>query len=1213
MSSMEPHPKPLKSLHMIDQMMELQQFALEHVQESVFFVNSDGHFTYVNKSACTYLGYTKEELLEMSVLDIDPQFTTDLWRTHWEDLKKSKHLVITTTQLKKDGTIIPVEINANYFEYNGTGFNMAFAQDISEHQKYQGIILKKEQDFRTLAENSPNIIMRYDMQCHRVYANPAFSKQTGIPPKLATNAQPDTQWHLYLNMITMNASDYQKRIHRVLKTGENTRFVIEWYRLSDGEYVVHDLNVVAERNIDGEVIGALAIGHNITEQKRMQEELVLKEIQFRTIAEHTPDTIARYDRECIRTYANPAFATLAGKSVDELVGKKPTDYYCTPQSMQYEEAILRVFKTGTENEFEYTWPDASGNMLTSLIHIVPEKDPYGTVQTVLATGRNITRLKNIENQLLEQNRFLESLLNAIPVPIFLKDTETRYKAFNKAFEEFYGKNKKDLIGKSVFELFPPEQAQVFFDADAELFHHGGTQIYEAQLRDARGIDHTVMFHKAVYSDETGTTGMIGTILDITERKKQEELLRQKEQNFRTLSDNSPNMIMRYDRECQRIYVNRAYAEQTVIPVEEATNTKPTELWGVHFTDANMSAQEYQDVVQQVIQTAKPAKCTLSWTRLDDQKQVVHDIHIVPEFNNTHVVGALAIGHDITQAKEIECELNKQKDFQETLLKGIAEAGLGVHVTQEGRYIYTNDINLATKYGYDNVAVTKPSFLDAIHPEDRAKVAEMHQRRLRGENVPSTYEVGLLQKDGKRREHEVSVIVIPNTDPQQTLIVTKDITERKTIEKKIEHMAHHDALTGLPNRVLAQDRMERAIAYSDRHNTLSALLFIDLDGFKAINDTLGHTIGDDVLQSVSQRLKECIRESDTISRQGGDEFLLILSEITTIEEIKIVAEKLIHTFDQPIYTQNHTLSVSASIGIAIYPNDGENFETLQQNADTAMYKAKESGKNTYVFYTKQMSHYQVDQFKLQSHLKTAITERAFVLHYQPQIDLTTNRIIGAEALIRWNHPQMGMVSPMSFIPLAESSGLIVPIGQWVIEESCRQAVLWHQQGLLITVAVNISAIQFKRGNLLEVISNALNSSGLNPHYLEVELTESIMMHDVSTTLQAVQALKGLGIQLSIDDFGTGYSSLAYLKRFAVDKLKIDQSFVRDILQDQEDAVIVSTIIQMAKSLNLKTIAEGVESKEVLALIEEFGCDEVQGYYFAKPMESFQFERYYQQYT
>lgn len=826
MSSLEPHAKPLKSLHMIDQMMEIQQFALEHIQEAIFLVDADARLTYVNETAIRYLGYSKEELLNMSVLDIDPLFSLQKWDEHWHDIQTNQRALIETQQRKKDGTLIPVEVNANYFEYNGIGYNMAFVRDI------------------------------------------------------------------------------------------------------------------------------------------------------------------------------------------------------------------------------------------------------------------------------------------------------------------------------------------------------------------------------------------------TDRNAKEEQLTKNEHEFRTLAENSPNMIMRYDKECRRIYVNRAYAEQTLISQEEAINTKPTELWGVHFSDANMSAQEYQRLVQQVIQTAQPVKCTLGWKRLSDGKYVVHDFHIVPEYNNDCVIGALAIGHDISKLKEIESELSKQKGFQETLLRGVAEAGLGVHVTQEGRYIYTNDANLATKYGYDNVAVTKPSFLDAIHPDDRARVADMHQRRLKGEDVPNTYEVGLLQTDGKRREHEVSVIVIPDTDPIQTIIVTKDITERKIIEKKIEHMAHHDALTGLPNRILAQNRMEQAIAYAQRHTRFCALLFIDLDGFKAINDTLGHSIGDSVLQAVALRLKECIRECDTISRQGGDEFLLILSDIQTTEEVKTVAEKLIRAFDQPFYTLNHTLSVSASIGIALYPNDGENFETLHQSADTAMYRAKESGKNTYIFYSKQMFQHQIDQFKLQSHLKSAIVDRQFVLHYQPQIDLASNRIIGAEALIRWKHPQIGMVTPMSFIPLAESSGLIVSLGQWVIEESCRQASLWHRNGIDVTIAVNISAIQFKRENLVETVTNALRVSELHPRYLELELTESIMMHDVGTTFQTVQELKALGVQLSIDDFGTGYSSLAYLKRFAVDKLKIDQSFVRDISQDQEDAVIVSTIIQMAKNLNLKTIAEGVENQESLEIVESFGCDEVQGYHFAKPMKSADFESFYQ---
>jgi diguanylate cyclase (GGDEF)-like protein/PAS domain S-box-containing protein len=574
---------------------------------------------------------------------------------------------------------------------------------------------------------------------------------------------------------------------------------------------------------------------------------------------------------------------------------------------------------------------------------------------------------------------------------------------------------------------------------------------------------------------------------------------------------------------------------------------------------------------------------------------------------------MAFSRDISEQKRIEFELNKQKNFQETLLFSIAKAGLGVHVIEDGRYIYTNDIDKAKQYGYDETFFEeKPHFIDTIHPDDQARVLEMYQRRLRGEEVPTTYELGVIQTDGVRKEHEVSIVPIPGTDPLQTIVVAKDITDRKMIEQKIEYMAHHDALTGLPNRVLAHDRMERAIAYAREHNTMSALLFIDLDGFKAINDTLGHSIGDRVLQSVSQRLRECLRERDTLSRQGGDEFLLILSALTTLIDIKIIAEKLIEAFDQPFYVQNHPLSLSASIGISRYPDDGADFETLLQSADMAMYKAKESGKNTYRFYTKEMIHHQLDYFTLQNDLKTAVIEKQFVLHYQPQIDLGQNRIVGVEALIRWRHPQRGMIPPMEFIPLAESSGLIVQIGEWVIREASAQAARWQSMGIEIGVAVNISGVQFKRGNLAEVVSDALKDSKLPPSYLELELTESIMMQDVESTLQMVHRLKAHGVQLSIDDFGTGYSSLAYLKRFALDKLKIDQSFVRDILSDQEDAIIVSTIVQMAKSLNLKTIAEGVENQAVLDVIESYGCDEVQGYHFAKPLEAAAFEAYHQKF-
>ncbi len=392
-------------------------------------------------------------------------------------------------------------------------------------------------------------------------------------------------------------------------------------------------------------------------------------------------------------------------------------------------------------------------------------------------------------------------------------------------------------------------------------------------------------------------------------------------------------------------------------------------------------------------------------------------------------------------------------------------------------------------------------------------------------------------------------MMKNGNPLRSVGTIQDITERKSVEKKIEHMAHHDPLTGLPNRILAKARAEQIIATAKRSNTKAAFLFIDLDGFKSINDILGHSAGDAMLKTISFRLKECVRESDIISRQGGDEFLVVLSDIKENKFIASTAEKILTELEKPFDLSGNTFSLSGSIGVALYPDHGNTFETLLQSADTAMYKAKEKGKNGYHFYTHQMTHNMIGQFKIQNDLKSALNNNQFVLYYQPQIELISNRIIGVEALIRWRHPQLGMIPPMNFIPVAETTGLIVPIGQWVIEEACRQAALWHKEGKEITVAVNISAMQFKRGNLEEVVKNALLSSQIDPKWLELELTESIIMHDADNTLQAVRNLKALGVQLSLDDFGTGYSSLAYLKRFAVDKLKIDQSFIRDILQDR----------------------------------------------------------------
>jgi diguanylate cyclase (GGDEF)-like protein len=441
-----------------------------------------------------------------------------------------------------------------------------------------------------------------------------------------------------------------------------------------------------------------------------------------------------------------------------------------------------------------------------------------------------------------------------------------------------------------------------------------------------------------------------------------------------------------------------------------------------------------------------------------------------------------------------------------------------------------------------------------------------------------------------------------------------MTEHKAAQKRIEFLAHHDPLTGLPNRLLLRDRMVQAMARASRMHTRVAMLFLDLDRFKQINDSLGHPTGDALLKAVAGRLEGCVRKSDTICRQGGDEFIIVLDGVCDTEAAASVADNIHKRMAQPFEIGDYSLTTSFSVGVAIYPDDGTDFDTLMQKADTAMYHAKEAGRNHCRFFTEQMNQRALERMLMETQLRNALDNAEFVLHYQPQADLTTHAIVGVEALVRWNSPENGLVPPMKFIPVAEESGLIVDIGAWVLHEACRQAKAWQDAGLPpMVVAVNLSAIQFRRSDMIDTVVDALTRSGLSAEWLELELTESVLLQDTEAMLDTVRRLKALGLKLSVDDFGTGYSSLAYLKRFAVDKLKIDQSFVLDLLTDADNAAIVRAIIQMARSLKLRTIAEGVENEALCEMLKRFECDDIQGYGLARPMSAEALEAFLRGYS
>lgn len=440
-----------------------------------------------------------------------------------------------------------------------------------------------------------------------------------------------------------------------------------------------------------------------------------------------------------------------------------------------------------------------------------------------------------------------------------------------------------------------------------------------------------------------------------------------------------------------------------------------------------------------------------------------------------------------------------------------------------------------------------------------------------------------------------------------IVLARDITERKASERRILNLAHYDSLTGLPNRALLADRMRVAIKYAERQSTRLAVLFVDLDRFKPINDSLGHDIGDQLLKAAAQRMQMSVRSVDTVSRVGGDEFVVLLSQIGTTEDAARVADKLITELSQPYGVEGHELQVTASVGICIYPDNGTQPNVLLRNADASMYSAKEGGRNRYQFYSEDMTVRAIERLSLEHDLRGAAQRGEIFMVYQPQIELATNRIIGAEVLMRWRHPTQGLIAPARFIPIAEDSGLILVIGEWILVEACRQAQQWCNCGLLdVSISVNVSAIQFRQNDFVRVVEHAINVSGISPDRLELELTESVVMQGIDSTEQKLQELDALGVKVAIDDFGTGYSSLSYLRQFTVDRLKIDQSFVRDLPGNIDAEAIAAAIVAMGLSLGLRIIAEGVETEAQAEFLQSVLCKEGQGYLYARPMEVNEFE-------
>ncbi len=810
-------------------------------------------------------------------------------------------------------------------------------------------------------------------------------------------------------------------------------------------------------------------------------------------------------------------------------------------------------------------------------------------------------LYTTEQQLHEKNELLDNIIENIPHMVFLKHaSDLRFALFNKAGEELTGFSRKILLNHNDYEFYPKDQADFFTQKDREVLENGViVDIPKEPIKTPNGT-RTLHTKKIPIKDEYGQLQyLLGISEDITERIKGESALRESEQSL---------------KEAQKIAGLGSYTLNLQTGIWTSSEILD-ELFGID-TNYERSIAGWESLVHpderikmddyfrnEVVAKGQPFDKEYRIVRQSDQSvrwinclgKLEFDSHGLP-------VKMLGTIQDITKQMRSSDSLRK-------LSLAVEQSPNSVVITDtDGNIEYVNTMfTKVTGYTKDEALGENPRILKS-DATPQSTYDDMWAHLTRGDKWQG--ELINRRKDDSIYFEWATISPVKQADGKITnyVAIKEDITEKKKAAAYTENLAYFDQLTGLPNRRMLDDRVTYLLKMAKRNNEPLTVMYLDLDNFKNINDSLGHTIGDYVLIEMAKRIKKTVREVDTVSRFGGDEFIMLFPN-TDSKAAMYIATKLIEEVSKPSVIEHHELTITPSIGISIYPNDGKDFETLLKNADTAMYRVKNTSRNAFHFFTQEMQLNLARNLQLENALRHALKRNELEVYYQPQISIFNGHIIGAEALLRWKHPELGMISPGEFIPIAESSGQIIEIGEWVLRTAIGQTKKWMDDGFSpMIIAVNISAIQFRQQNLLKLVTDILEDVQLPNEYLELELTEAVTMHDPESVINVMNKFHEQGIRMSIDDFGTGYSSLSYLKKFKVYKLKIDQSFISDISNDPDDRAIVSAIIDMAHNLGLQTIAEGVETAEQLSFLRLHGCNEVQGYYFSKPLPSVEFEQF-----
>lgn len=952
------------------------------------------------------------------------------------------------------------------------------------------------------------------------------------------------------------------------------------------------------RDESGEIDGLTCFVLDITARKGAEIRAAKTYQHLSSVLKTIPDLIWMKNTAGVYLACNHAFEKFFGAEEAEIIGKTDYDFIDKELADFFLAKDRAAIEAGAicinEERVIYASNGKPGLLETRKVPVYGED---GEIIGVLGVARDITERKRMEEELRRREQYQRTLLDSFPFLVWLKDAESRLLAANVEFARAVGATSTlELEGKSDFELFPGDLAEQYVADDREVMESGIPKHLEESFVDASGNRLWIETWKSPLTMDGQTLGTVGFFRDITKRKEMELRLEETRWLLHSVLQGIPDPVWMKDANGVFLVCNPG--------VGRLFNTTVDHIIGK--TDHDFFDRELADFYQQKDRTAMEAgQVRINeewWTFGDNGERVLMETRKVPVKSfDGKLLGVLGVARDITERKRIEETLAlREREFR-TLVENTPDT-----VARFGPDLRRKFANpaLAEFLGKDvEELLGKKATEFPGGPSGNLAESKLMDVFSTGQALEFEY----IWHDKNGNETCSLVRMTPefggNSEVESVLAVGRDITEINAFRYKIHKMAFYDPLTGLPNRALFNDRLHQMITDASRHDRSAGLMMIDMDRFKAVNDTMGHATGDELLREAARRISDCVRGYDTVARLGGDEFAILLRAEADLGRI---ASKILQQFDEPFLLDGKDVFVSCSIGIARYPEDSSNGQDLLKFADSAMYFAKRSGRNNFRFYAKDLTATAQARLMLESDLRHAIQRGELQLHYQPKVSLQDGVVTGSEALLRWRHPQRGMVSPAEFIQIAEDTGLIVDIGTWVLREACRVAAKWNSPGKpLHKIAINLSPRQFQGPNLLTIVRDALESTGCTPQWIELEITESLLLDEDGWVLGALHAFRNLGISIAIDDFGTGYSALSYLARFPIDTLKIDRTFISAVTTDHYRAELVRAILSIARCLGQQVVAEGVETVDQAAFLTAHGCLIAQGFLFSKALPENEF--------